>query len=189
MSRLAQIGSAILGSSPMTPPEADGSETIEVSIPASTAATLYERVRTTLEYQEEHLLRRNAISRILRRYLGSDTPLEDMASLLLQELVWAKYLPNKQIPTTFIDQLKPVFLKYGPLFDASERTSNPEYAMTWVLDVLSTEVEYTIISHDREEYMASYMYEELRKRIVWDAELGVSEQEKDLCLFVACHKS
>lgn len=189
MNRLLQIGQAIIGSSPMVPPEAQGDETIEVSIPASTAATLYERVRTTLEYQEEHLLRRNAISRILRRYLGSDTSLEDMASLLLQEMVWAKYLPNKHIPTAFIDQLKPVFLKYGPLFDAAEGTSNPEYAFSWTLDVLSTEVEYTIISHDRQEYMVSYMYEELRKRSTWDAKIETSEQDKDIRLFVACHKT
>ncbi|MBT4857418.1 hypothetical protein HON52_04510 [Candidatus Uhrbacteria bacterium] len=187
--RLSQIGQAIIGSKPMVPPEGDGEETIEVSVPASTAAALYERVRTTLEYQEEHLLRRNAITRILRRYLGSDTVLEDMASLLLQELVWAKYLPNKQVPTSFINDLKPVFLKYGPIFDAAQKTSNPEYAMTWVLDVLSTEVEYTLISHDREEYMASYMYEELKKRTAWDTKLDVSEEDRDIRLFVACHKT
>ena len=188
MSRLVQIGNAIIGSKPMTPPESAGGETIEVSVPASTAASLYERVRTTLEYQEEHLLRRNAISRILRRYLGSDTPLEDMASLLLQELVWAKYLPNKQIPTSFIEDLRPVFLKYGSLLDAAQKSHNPEYAMDWVLDVLSTEIEYTLISHDRQEYMVSYMYEEMRKRLIWDSHIEMSEQEKDIRLFVACHK-
>ncbi|PIX62615.1 hypothetical protein CO057_02600 [Candidatus Uhrbacteria bacterium CG_4_9_14_0_2_um_filter_41_50] len=165
-----------------------GEDTIEVSVPASTAAALYEKVRTTLEYQEEHLLRRNAISRILRRLLGSDVPLENMAESLLTELVWAKYLPNKQIPTRFIDTLAPIFMKYGALFEAVDSTSDREYAFQWILDVLSTEVEYTLMSHENEELMASFMYEQLRTRIDWDPKLGYHEEEKDLRLFIAIHQ-
>ena len=187
--RLLQIANAITHARPMQPPESEGDETIEVSVPASTAATLYERVRSTLEYQEEHLLRRNAISRILRRFLGSDVPLEHMAERLLQELVWAKYLPNKQIPTTFIAELKPIFLKYGPLFDAGAESPAKDKAFVWILDVLSTEVEYAIVSHEKEELMVSYMYEQMHQRIMWDAKLGVSEEDRDVRLFIACHKS
>ena len=48
----------------------EGQELVEVSVPVSTAAAIYERVRNTLDYQEEHLLRRNAILRIVKRYLS-----------------------------------------------------------------------------------------------------------------------
>lgn len=185
--RILELAQAIQTSNPKLMRES-GEDAIEVSVPASTAAALYEKVRTTLEYQEEHLLRRNAISRILRRLLGGDVPLEEMAQHLLQELVWAKYLPNKQIPVKFIDELTPIFVKYSPLFEATEKTHEPDFSFVWVLDVLATEIEYTIMSHDNEELMVGYMYEQIRTRIEWDAKLNLHEEEKDLRLFVAIHK-
>ncbi|EKE19144.1 MAG: hypothetical protein ACD_9C00120G0002 [uncultured bacterium] len=167
----------------------EGAETIEVSVPASTAASLYEKVRVTLEYSEDHLLRRNAIARMLRRFLGSDLPLENMASSLVHELVWAKYLPNKQIPTKFINKLSPIFLKYGPLLQSAENTCKPEFSFQWVLDVLSTELEYVIVSHQKEELMVSYMYEQMKTRIEWDPGMLAGQEEKDLLLFIAIHKT
>ena len=50
-------------------------EMLEVSVPASSAATVYEKIRNTFDYQEDHLLRRNAILRILKRFAGADQDL------------------------------------------------------------------------------------------------------------------
>ncbi len=186
--RLISLSKAI-NSSKVGHPVAQGTETIEVSVPASTAASLYEKVRTTLEYQEDHLLRRNAIARILRRFLGGDVALEDMAENLLRELVWAKYLPNKEIPTNFINELSPIFLKYGTLLESVEHTSRPDFSFQWVLDVLATELEYAIVSHQKEELMVSYMYEQMKVRIQWDPGLPIKEEQKDLLLFIAVHKT
>ena len=63
-------------------------DVIKVSETVSAAASVYETVRNTLEYDEEHLLRRNAIRRILKRCLieGSQT---QMAETLVKELIWA----------------------------------------------------------------------------------------------------
>lgn len=186
--RMLQLAHAIQTSKGALPFE-EGAETIEVSVPASTAASLYERVRTTLEYQDDHLLRRNAIARILRRFLGSDMPLEDMAENLLRELVWAKYLPNKQVPVKFVDELRPVFLKYGPLLDAVEKTAKPEFSFQFVLDIIATELDYAVVSHKNEELMAGYMYEQMRSRGEWDPGIIVSEEQKDLLLYIAVHKT
>ncbi|MBU4314833.1 hypothetical protein KJ673_00305 [Patescibacteria group bacterium] len=186
--RLIALAQAI-NSSKVGHPVQEGMETIEVSAPASTAASLYEKVRVTLEYQEDHLLRRNAIARILRRFLGGDVPLEDMAENLLRELVWAKYLPNKEIPTSFIHELSPIFLKYGILLEAVEHTPKPEFSFQWVLDALSTELEYSIVSHQKEELIVSYMYEQMKTRIAWDPGILATEEQKDLLLFIAVHKT
>ena len=88
-----------------------GEEVIEVSAPVSTAAVLYEKIRNTLEYQEEHLLRRNAIARFLQRHMGEGKQLSTFASDLLRELVWAKYLPNKAVPTHLAETLAAVIAK------------------------------------------------------------------------------
>ena len=68
-------------------------DVIKVSETVSAAASVYETVRNALEYDEEHLLRRNAIRRILKRRMV-DVPSGEMAQKLLRELIWARYLPN-----------------------------------------------------------------------------------------------
>jgi hypothetical protein len=166
-----------------------GEERIEVSKPAQRAGTLYEKVRTSIDYQEEHLLRRNAILRMLKRFIGSDISQEKMAENLLRELVWAKYLPNKEVPVGLAQELVPIFEKYDPLFQASESSVVKEKAFHFVLDIMSTELEYAITPPYREEALVSYMYAEMQKRIHWDDALVLSAEDKDLLLYIAIHRT
>ncbi|MFA5945321.1 MAG: hypothetical protein WC802_00210 [Patescibacteria group bacterium] len=165
-------------------------EFIEVSAPASTAASLYEKIRNSLEYQEEHLLRRNAILRILKRFVGTHSTLESTAGNLLRELVWAKYLPNKVVPVTFVQRIAPVLAKYEPLLKAAE-ASGPEqdFLFHFVLDVLATEIEYTLQPPNVDEALASFMYEEMKTRTEWDPTLAISEEDRDLRFYVAVHRA
>ena len=172
------------------PVEAHGEETIEVSVPASTAASLYEKVRNTLDYQEEHLLRRNAIVRILRRYRGSAEVPETMAADLLKELVWAKYLPNKSIPVSLGVTITAILAKYEPLFTAVMQVkARREDYTSWLLDVVATEVEYTLAPPIGDEALASFMYEEMRGRIDWDPKFDLPDETKDLRLYTAIHRT
>ncbi|MEK7183492.1 MAG: hypothetical protein AAB776_02540 [Patescibacteria group bacterium] len=167
-----------------------GVETIEVSAPVSTAASLYERVRNTLDYQEEHLLRRNAILRILKRYLGADAPLSSLAGDLLKELVWAKYLPNKTVPISLQHQLSPVIAKYEALFRAADQLGRDrEMVFHWLLDVLATEIETMVAPNAAEEALVAYMYDEMRRRIDWDPRLPATAEQKDLRLYIGVHKT
>lgn len=187
--RMLQLLSVLKEPQGFSRPEA-GEEVIEVSVPATTAGTLYEKVRTSIDYQEEHLLRRNAILRILKRYLGSDIPLDDISENLLRELVWAKYLPNAEVPKTLIEDLKPIIIKYEPLLRATEDSANEkDWIFQWVMDVMSTEIEYAISPPSGDEALVSYMYEEVKNRIVWDKELPISDEEKDLLLYIAVHQT
>src|SRR3989338_9461240 len=94
-------------------------DVIKVSDTVSAAASVYETVRNTLEYDEEHLLRRNAIRRILKRCLieGSQT---QMAGTLVKELIWARYLPNGRVPTRVIEKVELILEKYNLLFGTLE---------------------------------------------------------------------
>lgn len=165
-------------------------ETIEVSVPASTAASLYEKVRNTLDYQEEHLMRRNAIERMLRRYRGGGSTPEQMAADLLKELVWAKYLPNKSVPLSLSATVAQILAKYEPLFTAVMAVkNNRDVLVTWLLDVMATEVEYTLAPPASDEALASFMYEEMRGRVDWDPKLALSDETKDLRLYTAIHRT
>jgi hypothetical protein len=165
-------------------------EFIEVSAPASTAASLYERIRNSLEYQEEHLLRRNAILRILKRYVGTHATLESTAGNLLRELVWAKYLPNKVVPVTFVNRIAPILAKYEALLTAAEADKqHADELFHIVLDILATEIEYVLQPPTADEALASFMYEEMKARTEWDPTLAISEEDKDLKFYVAVHRS
>lgn len=168
----------------------DGEELIEVSLPARGAGKLYERARTAVEYQEEHLLRRNAIRRILRRYVGTGTTIADIANNVLTELIWAHHLPNNEVPVRMKRELIPVLEKYEPLLEEIDSFMEDERddAMNWVLDVLSTEVEYLLTPPYRSEALVSYMYEEMRNRIDWDSHIKLSDEQKDLLTYICVHK-
>ena len=187
--RLAKLASGMKHKESVVAANA-GEETIEVSVPASTAASWYEKVRNTLDYQEEHLLRRNAIERILRRYRGGGDSPERMASELLKELVWAKYLPNKTIPLSLAETIAIILGKYEPLFTAAMSVkANREKLNNWLLDVVATEVEYTLAPPMIDEALASFMYEEARSRIDWDNRFDISDETKDLRLYIAIHRT
>ncbi|MEK7615054.1 MAG: hypothetical protein AAB431_01560 [Patescibacteria group bacterium] len=162
-------------------------DVIRVSDTISVAASAYETVRNTLEYDEEHLLRRNAIRRILKRRLG-ETNAEDLATKLLRELVWAKYLPNKRVSNKKIGSVAVILEKYKRMFGSLEEdTKEGQDRYQWLLDVLSTEIEYLVAPPCVDESLASYAYQALRQRVEWDTTL-VSEEDRDLQLYIAVHR-
>ncbi len=186
MTKLERLIAAI--ENPYTPTFAADEEMIEVSQPASSAATAYERVRVAVDYQEDHLWRRNAILRILKRLAGSELTSTQIVETLLQELIWAKYLPNDKVPKRLVSGIAPIVDKYGVLLRSAETDEDSEYAINWILEVLSTEIEYYLAPPTVEEALASYAYEELRERIEWDPKLGLKEDERDLYLYIAVHQ-
>src|SRR3989338_8028031 len=70
---------------------------VSISTRTSTASFIYERMRNAVDYREEHLLRRNAIERALRRRLSIGSG-DELAEKLVTELIHARYLPNNAIP-------------------------------------------------------------------------------------------
>src|SRR3989344_318723 len=53
---------------------------------------VYEIARNALEYRADHLVRRAAIERILRRQLVFNQPPQEVADQLIVELKWAMYV-------------------------------------------------------------------------------------------------
>jgi len=79
--------------------------TLEVGTITSKAAQYYEKARYVVDYKEEHLLRRAAIERILRRRLTIEITPEKNSHSFLMELIQAGYLPNRELPervTTYV---------------------------------------------------------------------------------------
>lgn len=167
-----------------------GEEVIEVSLPASSAATIYEKARLAIDNQEDHLLRRNAIARTIKRYAGTESTIAEIAERLLRELIWARYLPNSKIPTSLIEEVAAIIEKYEPLIQAIEINDlDPEDAFAWVLDVMSTEIEYRISPPLANEALVSYMFDEMKERIEWDDKYQITDEQKELSLYIAIHRA
>lgn len=169
--------------------EPASADTVNVNELVSKAASVYEVVRNTLEYSEAHLLRRNAIRRILRRRLNGDDDVKRIADELLQELIWARYLPNKTIPLKRQDETAAILEKYVPLFHSAEISHDRKRLSLWLLDLVSTEIEYLLMPPRREEALVSFVYSLLKDTVEWPKNTKLKDDEKELQLFVGIHRT
>ncbi len=163
-------------------------ESIVVSETIAVAASAYEAIRNTLEYDEEHLMRRNALRRIIKRRVQEEAS-QPLAMDVLRELVWARYLPNKKVPEAMIGTLAAVFEKYRPLFvRAQAEQGRSDMLFEWLLDLVSTEVECVLQPMPVDELLASTAYRELKQRMVW-ANPAMADADRDLQLYIAVHRA
>src|SRR3989338_1586847 len=82
------------------PEEADNK--ISVDAIASKLSLLYEKIRTTMDFQEEHLLRRFALERNIRRRIILESFEPKVAQSMVEELIRSGYLPNKPLPQSLV---------------------------------------------------------------------------------------
>src|SRR4030042_3360376 len=118
----------------------------KVSQVLGSVAFLYERVRNMLDYKGDHLLRRNAIERILKRQIWEKKTenLQKTAENLIKELIWARYIKNDSVPKEKISELFSILQKYMKLFSLLEmkfKEKRREEIQNWFVGVLSSEVE------------------------------------------------
>ncbi|HPN81444.1 MAG TPA: hypothetical protein PK412_02775, partial [bacterium] len=76
-------------------PTPDNVEKIKLSQLVSKLGFFYEKFRNAIDYNEEHLIRRNAIDRIIRRqiiFLQENRP-PKISKTLIYEFIRAGYLP------------------------------------------------------------------------------------------------
>lgn len=99
------------------PPSSDV-PVIRVSSAVAGAAHLYERLRYSVDYHEEHVLRRHALTRILKRRFESLPGIQDSARSLLVELIHAGYLKNEFVPESTTGQVQVILDRYAALFEA-----------------------------------------------------------------------
>ena len=164
-------------------------EVITVSKTSRTAGAAYERIRNAVDYEEEHLLRRNAIRRIvMRRVQAMDKQHTTRGEALLTELIWAKYLPNKQVPPSMIGTIDAILERYDRLFQAIPADGDRQAYEEWLFDVLSTEIEYTLEPPKADEALASFMFERVKRELVWEAD-KLEASEQDMLLYGAIYRA
>src|SRR3990167_3831993 len=134
----------------LTPPKAElppeGSR-ITVHAAVSRFSVLYERIRTAVEYKEDHLLRKGAILRILKRQIILENDPHVIANNLVRELIAARYLPNATLPESLIDDATARVRKYQAV---AKSKAGGERHLNWVLGIISAELEETLVNADED---------------------------------------
>lgn len=163
---------------------------ISVSQTVSFAAFLYEKMRNAVEFREEHLIRRAAIERILKRRILLNENGRDVAESLIKELLWARYYENNTISEEKASTVQNSIDKYFFIRNeiASGRSNRKQEKINeFILEVLSSEIEEILSPNFRQEAFTNYAYQIIRSKIA-PFEKG-KEQERDIQVYISIERT
>jgi len=164
----------------------DWQDKIKVGDTFSSVASFYERIRYTIDFKKENLLRRNAIERIVKRLLWEkgEGNLTAVAETLIKELIWAKYVPNDYYPVGKVTEVSGIVAKYLSLSTRFEKGWKD-----WLMGLASCEIEenldLSIVAYD---VFSMAIESWFKKNFDW-TDGGISSEEKENQLAVAIHRS
>lgn len=167
------------------PPEA---QRLTVSPTVSFFAILYERVRNAVEFREEHLIRRAAIERILKRRLSLNPEGRGEGENLIRELLWARYLPSESVIEEDVEATQKIIDKYIYLrrkVIAGRASQIKKRLANFVYDLMTCELEEFLSAETAQKNAAHlhFFYQVLKNKVeIKEA----SKEDKDAYFYTAC---
>lgn len=165
---------------------ADGEPKVEVNESVGVLAFAYEKLRNSVEYREEHVLLRSAIKRILKRRLNPLWQYESIASALLRELIWARYLKNESVPQSKEAVIEEKLRKYNVLRRAATKFEQAEDWQDWIIGIAACDIEQVLVDRKAGNALAQVMYESIRRHVVIH---GLPEDHRDIQLYLSVHRT
>ena len=148
------------------PPVKEGHH-VSVSKTVSILARIYEKARNAVEFRAEHLVRRAAIERILKRRILLSGAAGDLAESLVVELLWARYIDSALIDNEKIKEIDAIIRRYLLLRHDLFRASSTNAGISWetIMGLLSSEIEDAIVSGSKREALNNFVYQAIRPKI------------------------
>lgn len=170
-----------------TPPAVVGPEGSRITVNETVGkfSFLYERIRNSVEYKDEHLIRKSAIQRILKRQLILESNPSVVADRLVRELIAARYLPNATLPESIIDD---VAIRVRKFMAVSRINAGGERHAEWLKGIISVEIEELLVDATQEKALVTFLYERLADRIKLRG-ATLDDTERRLQVYVACYRS
>lgn len=163
-------------------------EKIKLSQMVSKLGFFYEKFRNAIDYNEEHLVRRNSIERFLRRQLLLLLEKDSLkiSESLIHEFIRARYLPNETLPETFIAEVARPIKKYIEIIDYINinRLPNGTKLTDWIIGVASSEINEKLTPDTKEVATVNLMYSHLVDNITF-RKTNIDEKEKNLQIYIA----
>ncbi|MFA5136875.1 MAG: hypothetical protein WC489_05820 [Patescibacteria group bacterium] len=172
-------------------PRPDELSAINVSQTVSLFALIYERLRNAIEYREDHLIRRAAIERIIKRRLMLNPDGKGESENMLRELLWARYFPNNSLGGQDLINIQNIIDKYI-LVRKSVISGRPvdtqQYLSEFLIQMLTCEIEEALSPEEASKFASFtfFIFQVLRNKIKIE---GLSSDQKDAYFLAALEKS
>ena len=138
------------------------SEAKEENDAALTSAIWYEKIRAAMEYQESHLMLKNAIYRIIQRNIlpNPKAKAERIFNSIANELVWANYITQKTLDDQKSAKIVAILEKYLRIIRRSNSVNRSYSDLVRFLGGLcACEIEEEIYSKKAERDFLDFVYD------------------------------
>src|SRR3989344_1427286 len=166
----------------------EGVALIHVDEVVSKVATFYEKMRGVIDWREEHLLRKTAIERALKRRLFLKRDGKEISEPLTHELIRGGHFPNDAIPESKILEIQKSINKYIYILENSPRPPREKMRLLlhdWILGIAACEIEETLVSPIKEAALMDFMLELMKEKI--DAK--IDPKEKNIQTYIAIQRA
>ncbi len=169
-------------------PEQVYGKKISVDPVVAEVASFYEKIRNAMEYQEEEVVLRVAIERILKRKLLLGSNGFKIAEPLVRELAWAKYFPDKSIPEALIEEVARKINLYIRLYEEAPRIYdlNKNALHEWIIQIMSSDIALIINPNTNTQIVSSFMYHIFQKKIKI---AGDDQENKNALIFISIRRA
>src|SRR3989344_3545668 len=174
----------------------EGVALIHVDEVVSKVATFYEKMRGVIDWREEHLLRKTALERILKRRMFLKRDGKEISEPLVHELIRGGHFPNDAIPESKIQEIQKSIDKYVYIMENTPQVSGKgakSQLFDWLLGIAACEVEEILAPPIRETAIMDFMLERMSERIEVKANTIISRSmpadEKDTQIYIAIQKA
>ena len=166
----------------------EGIATLHVDEVTSRVASFYEKMRGVVDWREEHLLRKTAIERILKRRLFMKKNGKAIAEPLVCELIRGGHFPNDTLPEAKIGEVQKLIDKYIFIIENAPASPNKNkkakiQLYDWLLGIAACEVEETLSPALKEQALMDYMLESMTENVV------AKDDDKNTQLFIAIQRA
>jgi hypothetical protein len=164
----------------------DGSK-YQVSRTVSLLAALYEKARNAVEFRAEHLIRRAAIERILKRRILLGGTTSTMGENIIVELLWARYIDSSQIDDAKVEHVQKIIDKYLVVKFGLFRGKNKVHGVSWdtLLGLLSSEIEEAIAPAKKREALNNFYYQAIESKITIP---HIDEKTRNILIYIAIER-
>lgn len=161
---------------------------INVSKTVSILALIYEKARNAVEFRAEHLVRRAAIERILKRRILLSTNSARIADNLVLELLWAKYIDSSLLGDEKIIEIQNIIDRYLYVRRSVMSNNSVYNGVKWetLLGLVSSEIEDTLVSGKQREALNNFYYQAIRPKVQLP---GADERTVNMQTYIAVERS
>ena len=158
---------------------AESGAKIHVDEIAARLASFYERIRSLVDYQEEHLLRKGVIRRIFKRRLLLTLTENNVAENIIKDIIRSGHLKNDSVSESKIDDLKNIINHFKFLRSHIKTSSQieKEKLNDWLTIIATSSLEETLFPPTQELLLAELMFFSIKNNLEI---IGTTPSEEDV---------